>query len=328
MKLHHIPPRGPSHTWETWGSVVAIVAITLFGLIPEAYRGTDWDATLAGQFGDFVGGYFGTVFLVISVGVLVGSYRTQRFTDQVAAFESRFFQLLSYHRDNTTEIEVDSLRGRRAFVSFIREWRLLIPLVREAEVTAPAKVKLSTDEQGILAYLAFYHGSGPNARRTLVEAARDHYGEALVCALIDRMSVDWAIYKKASKDGEPEPEWNPVPTENAPTMNERPLAYTPFEGHHSRLAHYFRHLFHIVKYAADHAPGKTAQEYVDLVRAQLTTHEQVVLALHAASVKGPWKSQNFLQTFHLIKNIPKGFLTEEEFSIRSAFPDVGYADGK
>jgi hypothetical protein len=141
------------------------------------------------------------------------------------------------------------------------------------------------------------------------------------------MSIDWVIYKKASKADMPEAEWNPAPTGYPPSMNQRPLAYTPFEGHHSRLAHYFSHLIHIVKYAANHAPGDTGQEYVDLVRAQLTTHEQVVLALHAASVEGPWKSQNILQDFHLIKNIPKGFLTEEEFNIRWTFPNVGYADG-
>lgn len=311
-------PRGPTHTWEIVGTVIALLTITLFGFIPEAYRGDELDPTKAGQFGDFIGGYFGTVFLVISVAVLIGSYRNQRFANQVSAFESRFFELLRYHRDNTVEIEVDSIKGRRAFVSFLREWRLLLPLAKEAEVKIGAE--LSVVDRAALCYLAFYNGSGPNARRTFIQAAsKSTYPPELVAEVLERMSDERAFYKAQERANA---ELGSIVNGKAA----RPLAYTPYEGHHSRLAHYFRHLFHLVKYAANHAPEKTAQEYVDLVRAQLTTHEQAVLALHAASVDGPWRSQSYLQDFHLIKNIPMGFLTDEEFPVRTVFPKVGYAD--
>lgn len=310
--------RGPTHTWEIWSSVAAIICMTLFGVFPEAYRGTEWSPEKAGQFGDFVGGYFGTVFLVVSVAVLVGSYRNQRFSNQVAAFEGRFFELLQYHRDNTVEIEVESIKGRRAFVSFIREWRLLLPLVEKSEKVV--SVELSVKERAILSYLAFYHGSGPNARRTFEKAAIPSYGEPLVAEVLRQMSVDWEAYTRFA-NGEPD---FYAKQEDGKVC--KSLAYVPFEGHHSRLAHYFRHLFHLVKYAASHAPGDTSQEYVDLVRAQLTTHEQAVLALHAASVEGAWRTQSYLQDFHLIKNIPMGFLMDEEFPVREVFPNVGYAD--
>ncbi len=310
--------RGPTHTWEFVGSLVALLVITLFGIIPDAYRGSYWDPTKAGQFGDFVGGYFGTVFLVVSVAVLVGSYRNQRFSNKVAAFESRFFELLQYHRDNTVEIEVESVKGRRAFVSFIREWRLLVALVQEAE--SQVSKKLTIPERAILSYLAFFHGSGPNARRSFEQAAAKDYPSELRTAVLDKMSADWKVYRNAHITDAP------IDAGDTGGKVRKPLAYIPFEGHHSRLAHYFRHLFHLVKYAADYAPGETAQEYVNLVRAQLTTHEQAVLALHAASVDGEWRSEPYLQDFHLIQNIPLGFLTDEEFPVREVFPRVAYAD--
>lgn len=310
--------RGPTHTWEIWCSFAAIAFVTLFGVLPEAYRGTVWNAEKAGQFGDFIGGYFGTIFLVVSVAVLVGSYRNQRFSNRLVAFESRFFELLKYHRDNTVEIEVEDIKGRRAFVSFIREWRLLAAVLQKAE--SQLSMKLKVTERAILSYLAFYHGSGPNARRSFVQEAVKGYRLELVTEVLRIMSSDWELYKRAhSSRGD-------AATPNAEGKELKPLAYIPFEGHHSRLAHYFRHMFHLVKYAADYAPKGTAQDYVDLVRAQLTTHEQAVLALHAASVDGAWRTQDYLQGYHLIKDIPLGFLTDEEFPVREVFPRVQYAD--
>lgn len=323
-KTKQKPQRGPTHFWEIWGSITAFAVMTLFGALP-AYRGTQWDPEKAGQFGDFVAGYFGTVFLVVSVAVLFGSYRNQRFSNQVAAFESRFFELLRYHRDNTVEIEVESIKGRRAFVSFIREWRLLLPLVEKSadEVSVMANavpVRLSVKERAILSYLAFYHGSGPNARRTFREAARPHYEAELVEEVLKQMSAVWVAYPR-SASGAPD-----LHAEEEGGKDCKSLAYVPFEGHHSRLAHYFRHLFHLVEYAASHAPHGTAKEYVDLVRAQLTTHEQALLALHAASVEGAWRTQNYLQARHLIEDIPIGFLSDEEFPVREVLPMIGPAD--
>lgn len=314
------------HKLEIILAGAAILLITGFAFAP-AFRG-GWkivDSTNAGQFGDFIGGYFGTVFLIVSVALLIGSYRNQRSTNDRAVFESRFFELLQYHRDNTNEIEVDNIKGRRAFVSFIREWRLLVKLVSRAEIKT--SLKLSMRERSGLSYFAFFHGSGPNSRRTLVEAAKGKYPDLLVEEVLKDMSSDWGVYKKYIKY-----ESGKLPEREALSLGVvtpdalQPLAYVPFEGHHSRLAHYFRHLFHLVKYAANHAPGNTAQEYVDLVRAQLTTHEQAVLALHAASVEGAWKKEKYLEEFHMIKNIPKGFLDTHEFDVRSVFPNVEYAD--
>jgi hypothetical protein len=309
------PRRGINHTCEIVGSVFAIALITAVAFFP-AYGGTSWDLDpmKAGQFGDLIGGYFGTAFLVVSVAVVVGSYRSQRKTNEYNAFESRFFELLRYHRDNTIEIDVgNGIEGRRAFVSFIREWRILLGIVKQTE--AKVDVVLSVQDRGILAYLAFFHGSGLNSRETLLGEASPRFGKVLVLELIRQMTLTWEEHKHMERKGSALAISTLDGSQYINLLSAKTLAYTPCEGHHSRLAHYFRHLLHLSKYALRHAPGGFAGEYVDLVRSQLTTHEQAVLALHSAAVD-EWKTEDRPRE-GLIKDIPPGFIKPHEFDIRS-----------
>lgn len=319
--------RGPKHWVELVLAVIAIMGITWVGLLfGNFHYGGALNSELAARYGDFIGGYFGTVALIVSVALVVVTYRNQAFHAKVSEFESQFFELLRYHRDNMTEIEVDGISGRRAFVSFLREWKLLLPLIDDS--AALVKEKLAPCERGKLAYIAFFNGSGPNARRTLEDmAVKRGFTRAITGRLVEIMSDERreARIAKASRDSL----WEVFLTRGLGkgALHEKPpLQYIPFEGHHSRLAHYYRHLFHLVKYAEDSAPQGLAGEYVDLVAAQLTTHEQALLALHAASFGGKWKKYDYLQKYDMIKDIPDQFLKVEEFDIRAEFPKVAYAD--
>jgi|GEM_PF-4161182 len=42
QKKHQLQ-RGPTHFWEIWGSVIAIVVMPLFGVLTDVYRGMLWD---------------------------------------------------------------------------------------------------------------------------------------------------------------------------------------------------------------------------------------------------------------------------------------------
>jgi hypothetical protein len=63
--------------------------------------------------------------------------------------------------------------------------------------------------------------------------------------------------------------------ENKGFRLDRKLGYKPFEGHQSRLGHYFRHLYQMICYIYSHENGR-ASEYADLLRAQLSNHEQAL----------------------------------------------------
>lgn len=313
--------------------------ILAFGTVPEVYHGTIWNSTEAGQYGDFVGGIFGTVLFLISLALLYINYRHQKDHNDSSAiqqaeqharesFESRFFQLLQYQRDNTEELDLGAIRGRRCFVYIFREWRLLHTLVGNA--AQKCGVNLDSGAQCALAYIALFNGSGPNGRNLLRDTARDEgFAHNLVEQVILYMGQDWKTYKEAQDIPQSSLSVRAFSFGITNDVDQiRPLPYTPFGGHHSRLAHYYRHLFHIVKYADLHAPGGAAADYVDLVRAQLTTAEQALLALHGYSIRSPWSRGGYIEKYHFIKNIPSGFFVNEKFDFHRFYPGVVFSDHK
>jgi hypothetical protein len=301
---------------------LGISAILLF----PTYHGEHVDAVKAGQFGDFIGGYFGTVFLIVSVALLLGSYKNQRSTNERTAFESRFFELLKYHRENVAEIGIGEKTGRRVFVSMIREFRETLVLVRAA--CAELGADRSQRENIDLAYQAFYYGVSPNSSRVLWEAVSPDHPDQLVTRVIATMEdtqkqlrqpekkltvLQWIVSRLFSE------------VESSVSATTR-LSYCPFDGHQSRLGHYFRHLYQTVKYANDNAPRGKAEEYVDLLRAQLTNHEQALFCLNALSrVGSTWVARGYLEKFEMIKNIPhKFFNPQSELDLLEEFPKIKF----
>ncbi len=65
-----------NHWFEIVAAVLAIAIIHAF-LFAETFKGDRLDASRAGLFGDFIGGYLGTIFLVFSVVILVIVYRVR-----------------------------------------------------------------------------------------------------------------------------------------------------------------------------------------------------------------------------------------------------------
>lgn len=309
-------PKKPHH-WIEIGVALASLAAIIFIAFRPTFAGSTLNAQNAAQFGDFIGGFLGTILLIVSGCLVISAYRLQNFAEQVRSFEAHFFEMLKYHRDNMMEIDVDGIKGRRAFVSFIREWRLALDIVDKS--AAQSGHELQVEDRARLAYFAFFHGSGPNARNDLLRSA-SKYPKDLVEELIEVMSCVW---KEASK----------VPTfserllkklglissQRCASNNSKNLAYIPFEGHHSRLAHYFRHLYQIVRHVDKTAPEGTEQDHIDLVRAQLSTHEQALLALHAYAVRDPWIDSQYIDKYGLIQDLPDGFLNPSEFPVAKIF---------
>jgi hypothetical protein len=321
------PPRPgfwKEHAWEIAVAVAVIAGISAVAR-KETYQGEDLDALVAGQFGDFIGGYIGTIVLVISVALIFASYRNQRKTNERNGFETRFFELLKFHRENVSEIGIGStVSGRRVFVSLIREFRECRELIRK-ECSKP-DLCCTPDQQMDIAYLAFYYGVGQNSSRVLAKALAHHRSE-LVAAIIDALEKVQKDYRDASEklasplasDGE-RVSWEKF------RRKQTRLSYCPFDGHQSRLGHYYRHLYHTIKYVDLHAPEKTEQEYAAIVRAQLTNHEQALLCLNALSKVGEdWVKTEFLSYYALIKNIPQDFFDPEtEIDLKKKFPGITF----
>jgi hypothetical protein len=287
------------------------------------------DPTKAGQFGDFVGGYIGTIAFLVSLFLVFRTYRNQKATNEQQTFDTHFFELLKLHRENMAEIEIGGKCGRRAFVSLLREFRMIWELVG-IECTK-LELSCSTAFKIDLAYMAFYYGVGPNSTRVLLSSIiRKLPGdEVLVRRLARRMQKAQRAYKGVEnwKKRKQHQRRRKVLTKGYKLSR---LVYCPYDGHQSRLAHYFRHLYRMMKFVDERAPKGKALDYADIVRAQLSNHEQAIFCLNALSQIGDdWadKKTGLIHRYHLIKNIPKDFFDPKtEFDIQAVefFPKMPF----
>jgi len=96
-----------------------------------------------------------------------------------------------------------------------------------------------------------------------------------------------------------------------------PLSYYPFDGHLSRLGHYYRFLFQIVRYVVAQEnilfSRDEIQSYLDILRSQMSVHEQLMLYYNIVSGFGQkWlcddknNNANYPIDYKMIHNIPLG----------------------
>lgn len=266
--------------------------------IAKAFRSTDTiDPAGAGQLGDFVGGYIGTFFTLASVVLLTATLRNQRRSAQVLNFEAKYFELLRLHRDNVAELDVQGVTGRKLFVVLIREFRSVLEVIRP--IANKHLLNLSQKQLMHIAYYCLFFGTGPNSSRMLNQSLSE-FPSAFVLDLVNEL--DNLITKNLAK-------------------NEKKLAYVPFEGHQSRLGHYYRHLYQAVSYVDQQTIKIDKYQYVKTIRAQLSNHEQALLLLNSLTPIGQnWWTQGFMEKYKMAKNIPRDFFDpKNEINLSTLF---------
>jgi len=282
--------------------VIIICGLCIINLIfiAEAFRETNTiDSTTAAQLGNFVGGYIGTIFGLVSVVLLYSTLKAQREGSAIQGFETKYFELIKMHRDNVAEIGIGDDFGKKIFVMLIREFREILEIVRQ--IALKNSLELTNEELFIISYYALFFGVGPNSSRMLKTSLSGMEGkfiEELEETLNDEDN------KKAVR-------------------NKRKFKYTPFEGHQSRLGHYYRHLYQIISYIDKQELKIDKYEYVKTVRAQLTTHEQALLYINSLTPIGRnWWTKGFIVRYRFVQNIPEGFFEKKkEIDFVSYFPD-------
>jgi hypothetical protein len=229
--------------------------------------------------------------------LLLATLRNQREYAQKDHFENKYFILIQLHRDNVNEIGIKAAAGRKVFVLLLREFRELLPIVHS--VAAYHDVKLTQVETVQIAYYCFMFGTGPNSSRQLRSALRSFdrpFIRDLVSIIDDhRLKEEVRVRRR--------------------------LGYVPFEGHQSRLGHYFRHLYQTIQYIDQQPLSIDKYEYVKTVRAQLSTHEQALLLLNSLTPLGAkWWSNRFICTYRLVQNLPRDFFDpKSEIDIQPRF---------
>lgn len=292
------PNRLTRNLTEIFTVIGGLIAINLI-FFASAYTETNTlDPATAGQLGDFVGGYIGTIFALVSVVFLYSTLKNQREASTTEKFETKYFELIKMHRDNVAEIGIGNEFGKKIFVIMIREFREILKITKD--ISKKQNQSFNQKEFFIIAYYALFFGAGPNSSRMLKEALKGY----------DQSFVD--EFEKALNNNI---------TKNT-VKSERKFKFTPFEGHQSRLGHYYRHLYQTVCYVNKLTTDIDKYEYVKTIRAQLTTHEQALLFINCLTPIGQvWWDENLIIGYRFVKNIPYGFFDKDtEIDLTSYFP--------
>jgi hypothetical protein len=284
-----------NQSWQKpsiWSGYWKEFVILLIGLacmngifLSKAFRQSGTvDPEGAAQLGSFVGGFVGAMFALIGVVLLFATLRTQRDAFLLQSFENRYFALIQMHRDNVAEVDLRRAAGRKLFVWLVRELRCALEVVRVVDRSHASQ--LNKEQLLHVAYYCVFYGVGPNSSRML-KISLSEFDKAFVDA------VEVELNKDETKER---------------YRAERHFPYKPFEGHQSRLGHYYRHLYQMVQYVDQRELKINKYSYVKTIRAQLSTHEQAMLLVNSRTPLGrKWWSERLIDRYKLVKNIPRDF---------------------
>lgn len=199
------------------------------------------DYTVSGQFGDFFGGVAGTLFALSGTLLIYLNFQEQRKQNEIAGFESSFFEMLRLHRDNVSELKYTKLKESgsipyenrqvfreisKEFVECYREARhysnsknvndYLLPQYASKlkSVTQTAGIEVDLIELAVidLAYMIVFFGLGEEGEQLIRHAARKKYNPKYYFRLLYFMKLKpkrrhenrWNLWQKL-KDLHEEP---------------------------------------------------------------------------------------------------------------------------
>lgn len=272
--------------WFELSILVAGAAAINAIFIPRAFRETHTvNPEAAAQLGSFVGGYVGSFFALVGVVLLVATLKSQLRTSEKQHFETKYFELLKMHRDNVAALDIRSestITGVRLFVPIVYELRSALKIL--LEVAKGTSQSLTQEKALSTAFCCIFFGTGPTSSRML-EIYLSDLNPLFVSALEQELNAPYT----ADRIG-------------------RSLGYFPFDGHQSRLGHYYRHLYQMVRYVDQQTLEIDKYEYVKTIRAQLSTHEQALLLINSLTPMGRgWWDNELIVKYRLVQNIPRFF---------------------
>ena len=266
------------------------------------------DPSIFSSYGAFVGGLVGSLFALAGVLLLLSSLQEQKQAFLRQQIDNRVIQLINIARENSDNISIIERSGKRVFITLLRE------LYESYSVAKNLSHELDVDESELanIAYLAFFYGS---VGETSEEILRKRLSGLLTSGSIETLLKAYERRRESiEKDSFP---------------------YEIFDGHQSRLGHYYRHLFQAVSYINEQ-PTELLEygekyRYAKMIRAQLSTQEQFLLCWNSISELGvDWDraegltdpNSKLITKYNLIKNIPDGF--SKHLNVRDYYPDVEY----
>lgn len=291
------------------------LVLTIFLLIPYLITNKSWGWVYndnTGVIGDTLGGIVGPIvgfmgviltFLAFYIQYQANKIQIKALNDQaeqalkndrqfkIQQIENNFFELLKIHRENVREMNYRGSEGRNVIVKILNEFYEILEYVQKTNVIRDNKL----DEQDLanVSYLIMFFGVDETVQDTLENRLFQKYS-----SLSDKF-LEIILSLRDKK-----------------TLNAKDRYL--YNGHQSRLGHYFRHLYRTTCFIHEDEilTELEKQKYIKLLRTQLSTHEQVLFFFNSISDLGlPWElgksvdeKDKLITKYHLIRNVPLGFM--------------------
>lgn len=284
----------------------------------SAIPGTKEKAEVGDAFGGTLGPIIAWVASILTFAAFWVQFKAneqQKLDLQIERFENKFYRMVEIQRENVSEFSIgNTLSGRKTFISMFNELRYIYLfasnfLNREDQKSLlkhmANKNELNNDEIFNISYLIFFFGIGQNSTKLILDLIDKKY-EGLVINLENELKSEKIKWRKSGKQI-----FIDEKTYEGDSQFILRLPYAPFDGHLSRLSHYIRHLYQLIKFINDQPDSIINYEekynYASTVRAQLSAHEQLLLYYNALSVLGrPWveNENDLLIKYCMIKSLP------------------------
>lgn len=248
-------------------------------------------------------------------------FETQNKTSAIQLFENQYYKMVDLHKDNVREMKITffdhikvpyqspqghgfsnqeilrDVAGRKIFVGMMHEFHALYTII--TFIAEKIELKLKDAKVCSLAYGIFFYGA--KSSKIDFNDLPISFQEELLKAL---KSYQTKFYNRHSDN-----------MKKSKSDSDYYFKFYPFEGHESRLAHYYRHLFQTVKYVVQQEESglieyQQTRQYLRVLRAQLSNAEQLMLYYNYVYGFGiNWdyrgtKGYQFLTKYRMIHNIP------------------------
>lgn len=311
--------------------VILFSFLSPFIFVQDSLSGLDFNET--GQIGDTIGGLMnpfiaisGVFLTFLAFYIQFKANRLQRdlFRQELDSnkFENQFYEMLRLHKENVNEFSISLkskyysgketvqyesvVAGRDVFRYFLHELKISYFVAKHIYPDREPEEWLNK------AYHKFFHGLDLEKKRNSNsrEGKLDYeYDVALAEIENGNFKGSTPFNDEISKYGL-RIEW---------------LKFDLFRGHSSLLAHYYRHLFQTVKFIVkqneDFITYSEKRNYLRILRAQLSNHEQAMLFYNWKSGFGDsWENETnkFFTDYRMIHNIYNGLLIKD-FNLNEIF---------
>lgn len=258
------------------------------------------------EFGDYFGGVLNpligiTAAFITFLAFYIQFVANRKITSQfkIQQFESQFYEMIRLHKENVNELEITQNELERLYndAGAMRSYGPKSTSIRGREVFKILSNELEMAYRNVLKY--------NNDKKSSFKEAYEIFFNGL--DITESNFLELNGFRDRHKENFLEPR-RLKPADIFENINVK-AKYELFVGHENQLGHYYRHLYHSVKYVANY--DQTILNYADkrkylrLLRAQLSNYEQLMLFYNWYSGFGEnWEVNKYFTDYRMIHNLP------------------------